>query len=670
MFKSGKKIGNYTLVKPLGKGGFGEVWLAVREAKFVTTSVAVKLPTNEVIDPEDIKNEAVLWEKASGHPNVLPIIEADEYDNQIVIVSEYAADGSLENFLRKRGAMPVKEAVEMAIGIAKGLEFLHSRGIIHRDIKTGNILLQGNIPRLTDFGMSRLWMGDSTSIEVSGTPIYMAPEAFNRKRNEQTDIWSFGVVLYELLTNKTPFPGKGVAELYASILNREPFPLPDEIPVFLQKIIFKALEKSPEKRYKNMSEMLEDLQNSFARISGREFQISNTPGFSTKDSLARQSAETKDLQARTSKKSKSKTTGKYARAYKSNRFNSKKTKRKTLNVKYAAVAGILLILTTVASAFFFLRNPQPIPFRQGDKFGYSSWHKKVAIGAKYDLAEPFSENLGLVAIGNKDADGKFVGKYGFVDGRGREIVPLEYDSAESFAGELAKVGKFDDSSDKMLFGFINSNGEKIIPLKFEDAQSFSEKLAAVKSDGKWGFIDNTGTQIIPFQYDLVGGFSDNLSAFKLDDKYGFIDNAGNQIIAPAYDFAGKFSNGLAPVKLDGKAFFIDSKGSQAIRFKYNHANRFSGGFAMVTLNGKSGFIGPKGVEAIPFQYENENSVFSEGLADVRLNGKKGFIGKGGKVIIPFKYAEAEPFKNNLARVKTAEGKEFYIGYDGTEFYEP
>src|SRR5215210_273724 len=206
MFREGSQIGHYTLIRTLGRGGFGEVWLAERRAKFVTTKVAVKLPHDEQIDHETIKQEATLWEQASGHPNILPIIDADEYDGQIVIVSEYAPDGSLEDLLKKNGgSLPMKQAIEMAIGILSGLEFLHFRKIIHRDIKPANILLQGETPRLADFGISRVMRTNSMSANLTGTPYYMAPEAFDRKRNVQTDIWSVGVVLYQMLKGELPF---------------------------------------------------------------------------------------------------------------------------------------------------------------------------------------------------------------------------------------------------------------------------------------------------------------------------------------------------------------------------------------------------------------------------------------------------------------------------------
>ncbi|MCY7377178.1 MAG: protein kinase, partial [Pyrinomonadaceae bacterium] len=127
MFREGSQIGIYTLIKKLGRGGFGEVWLAERRAKFVTTKVAVKLPHDEQIDHEAVKQEATLWEQASGHPNILPIIDADEYDGQIVIVSEYAPDGSLEQWLKTHGKMSPEKAIETTIQILDGLEFLHSR---------------------------------------------------------------------------------------------------------------------------------------------------------------------------------------------------------------------------------------------------------------------------------------------------------------------------------------------------------------------------------------------------------------------------------------------------------------------------------------------------------------------------------------------------------------
>jgi eukaryotic-like serine/threonine-protein kinase len=195
MFHEGQNIGSYKLLTKIGKGGFGEVWLAEKRSELVTKKVAVKLPLEDQVNLETIRQEAELWEQASGHANVLPIIDADIIDGQVLIVSEYAEGGSLHDKLRREGKLSIKQAVEMTIGILNGLEFLHHKRIIHRDIKPQNILLQGDTPRLADFGISRAMQTAAISSTIIGTDSYMSPETFEGKRSVQTDIWAVGVVL-------------------------------------------------------------------------------------------------------------------------------------------------------------------------------------------------------------------------------------------------------------------------------------------------------------------------------------------------------------------------------------------------------------------------------------------------------------------------------------------
>jgi serine/threonine-protein kinase len=266
MFQAGQKFGSYKLIKKIGKGGFGEVWLAEKRSEFVKKRVAVKLPHDGLVDFEEIRQEATLWEQASGHPNVLPLIDADVFDGQVAIVSEFASGGSLAERLKTQGKFPAREAVEMTLGILNGLDYLHSKRIIHRDIKPANILLQNDTPRLADFGISRAVETSTISSVVVGTENYMAPEAFEGKRNIQTDIWSVGVLLYQLLKGSLPFPQKNASEVMYAVLLKEPEPLPDDIPPKLQEIVFKALAKDRElgeelpKRYQTAAEMREDLK--------------------------------------------------------------------------------------------------------------------------------------------------------------------------------------------------------------------------------------------------------------------------------------------------------------------------------------------------------------------------------------------------------------------------
>ncbi len=261
MAKPGDTIGPYTLVRKLGRGAFGVVWLAEKRTVLATTQVALKFPNDEDVDLDAVKQEASLWVRASGHPNVLTFIDADVYDGQVVIVSEYAPDGSLSRWLETHGgrAPTVAAAVEMALGILAGLEHLHKRGIIHRDIKPDNILLQHESPRLADFGIARILKTTSKSTVATGTPAYMSPEAFDGKRNERTDLWSVGVIFYQLLTGRLPFPQTDIPSLLMAIVTREPEPLPASIPAPLRDLVKRALEKEPETRFQSAAEMRQAL---------------------------------------------------------------------------------------------------------------------------------------------------------------------------------------------------------------------------------------------------------------------------------------------------------------------------------------------------------------------------------------------------------------------------
>jgi serine/threonine-protein kinase len=262
MDEPARKIGPYKLVRKIGRGAFGVVWLAERQSAIAATQVALKLPRDEDIDLEAFKQEAVIWVHASGHPNVVSLIEADIYDEQVVIVSEYVPDGSLATWLKQHGgkAPSTEVACEIIDGVLAGLAHLHERRIIHRDLKPDNILLQRDTPRLADFGIARLLRSGSYSSHVSGTLAYMAPEAFDGKRNERTDIWAVGVIFYQLLAGRLPYNQLDTAALVGAIMLNDPPSLPDSVPEVLRLGVTKALRRDPTQRYPSATEMRKDLR--------------------------------------------------------------------------------------------------------------------------------------------------------------------------------------------------------------------------------------------------------------------------------------------------------------------------------------------------------------------------------------------------------------------------
>ena len=261
MFCIGDQIGPYSLLQKIGRGAFGEVWLAEEKTFISSHRVALKLPNEQDVDLEAIRQEATVWEEVKGHPNILPIIKADIVDEQIYIASEYAPDGSLSKWLKLQGgkAPTVELAVRMTRGILSGLAHLHSKGIVHRDLKPENILLQADTPRIADFGIARLIQSTSNSTTATGTPAYMAPECFYGTRSERTDLWAVGVIFHLLLTGKQPFPQPDQVSVMNAIINGSP-EIESAIPSYFQRIIATALARDPIARYAAASDMLGDME--------------------------------------------------------------------------------------------------------------------------------------------------------------------------------------------------------------------------------------------------------------------------------------------------------------------------------------------------------------------------------------------------------------------------
>ncbi len=262
----GKTILHYNILEKLGEGGMGVVYLA--EDTKLKRQVAIKfLPHHISANEEERKRFKIEAQAAAAlnHPNIATIYAIEESDFEVFIVMEYIEGKELKSLVETRHApsLSVEVIINYAIQIAEGLEAAHKKGIIHRDIKSSNIMItESGIVKIMDFGLAKVGKGTQLTQVGStlGTIEFMSPEQTRGKEvDHRTDIWSFGVVFYEMLTAKMPFRGDYDQAIIYSILNEEPEPLGD-VDQGLKHIVSKSLAKNPDERYQSAAEIVNELR--------------------------------------------------------------------------------------------------------------------------------------------------------------------------------------------------------------------------------------------------------------------------------------------------------------------------------------------------------------------------------------------------------------------------
>ncbi len=261
----GKTISHYKIVEEIGRGGMGVVYRA--EDTKLNRTVALKFLT-AVGDDED-RARFVHEAKAAAslnHPNICTIHEIDEVEDQYFIAMEHIEGRSLKERIAS-GPLGIDEAVDIAMQVARGLQAAEEKGIVHRDIKSANIMItpRGEA-KIMDFGLAKAAGGTQLTREGTtlGTVAYMSPEQVRGERiDRRTDIWSLGVVLYEMVAGRRPFTGDYDQAVMYSILNEEPEPLTGVrtgVPPEFERIVHKALSKDRDERYQHADELIADLK--------------------------------------------------------------------------------------------------------------------------------------------------------------------------------------------------------------------------------------------------------------------------------------------------------------------------------------------------------------------------------------------------------------------------
>jgi serine/threonine protein kinase len=272
---AGVVIGVYRIESPLGEGGMGTVYRAL-DTK-LNRPVAIKVLSDDLADAAARRRFQREAQMASSlnHPHILTVYDVGEFEGRQYIVTEFVDSGTLKDWAQQE-KRTWKQIVALLTGVADGLAAAHTAGILHRDIKPANILVAKNgYAKLADFGLAKLAepegpRGDSTRTlteahtrpgVIVGTVAYMSPEqASGRPLDARSDIFSFGVLLYELLDGRRPFSGATELEVLKTIIHGEAEPLGSGTPMPLRMSVEKALEKDPGERYQTARELVVDLR--------------------------------------------------------------------------------------------------------------------------------------------------------------------------------------------------------------------------------------------------------------------------------------------------------------------------------------------------------------------------------------------------------------------------
>ncbi|MBL1142896.1 MAG: protein kinase [Proteobacteria bacterium] len=283
-----EKLGKYSVIEEIDRGSMGVVYLG--HDPYIDRQVALKVAfLDELNDPESGERYRKMFFNEAHtaglltHPNVINIFDAGVDEDNCYIVMEYIEGGNtLKQYCTSDNLLPVNKVVEIIFKCANALDYAHRQGVVHRDIKPSNILITPEQDvKIGDFSIAHIHNADSTTTQMGGmmgSPRYMSPEQLREEHvTTQTDLYSLGIVMYELLTGRQAFPADNFSRLVNKILNDEVPPMSDfrsDLPEALNKIVFKAMERNVVDRYQMGLDLAADLTKAFDNLEQPKEDIS------------------------------------------------------------------------------------------------------------------------------------------------------------------------------------------------------------------------------------------------------------------------------------------------------------------------------------------------------------------------------------------------------------
>src|SRR6266571_499595 len=660
-----KHFPQFDILEFLGRGGMGAVYRARQKAldRIVALKILPPAAGRDPIFAERFAREARTLARLL-HPNIVTVFDVGQAGDYCYFVMEMVDGTSLREKIRSRQLTP-PDSLALLEQICDALQYAHDKGVIHRDIKPENILLdrEGRV-KMADFGIAKLRdrsPGEVTLTEWQqsiGTLDYMAPEQRSQagEVDHRADIYSLGVVLYEMLTGEVPMGIFALPSQKAGVNAR------------LDQVVVRTLARQPKDRYHDVGELKTEIQNSLGGASGTREQQAPPPNVivsgRTSESKQNPSAipPTEPLPSKLTRKDLD-----LNPPYVPNEPVGSTTKKSAWSLRRrqisTAVAALVFLL---AGGFWVLQRgrnnadaglaeaPEIVTLRQ--KFQETISQQRTddrserieallkecipLVRARED--QPTSwELLGEIAL---EANANWYGQVS-----ARRIIELTGSSPgppklKELVKRIQKRGWFSEAeSESWLSG--------------PDKRRWQVELEVKRQLTKWGYIDRAGKVVIEPQYQAAGPLITGLAWVKLGGKYGFINNTGKVVIEPKYDSADTFVGDYCCVALNGKYGFINRSGKMVIEAKYDDTTHiFVDGLVGVLVSGKWGFINQRGKVVIQPQYENifVTLPFSEGLAGVGTTNKMFFIDRSGKVVLEPQYEGFGRFSEGLAVVNQGE----------------